>query len=369
MTEQDSADANAAEYEPVVEDAAGWLVARIEGRIPRAADYCPISLWLMHKRTDRLCVTPKPCESWWCERGCARSKATRLLEEAAGQFRKYERVWFSRGSSDPLIHERVRQRRNRRQAQSLIVSRSDGTFHVFATQELGGRKAPEVGRWGTANEAIEVLRTDAAVIPGVVAVSWSKGWQDQRDLVREEAANEYARVGVAPREWVRRVEEAVAVRCRAEYGIDPSDGFGRPGNVNESTWLDMHQEELQRIRDEHRDARDRVSREGLGDAAAVSATQLDADDASNIQDVTLAPWNAPPNVTLPPLVQDLCGKRDIPTWGNRDNAEADPSCGNAQLSAELLNDFASGVEEVVDGEGLADDIERVPEVDEDTGER
>jgi hypothetical protein len=166
------------------------------------------------------------------------------------------------------------------------------------------------------------------------------------------------------------LECAIAARCQAEYGIDTSDGFGRPTDVDPSTWLRLCQEEHHRLVNVHRYARDRRLLEDAGPETAVGGPPADANPAPrSTQDVTVAPCNALPNVTVAPLEEDLWGNRDILTWDNRDNAAGDPSLDDVELSDELLNEFASGVQEIVDEEGLVDDIEPGAVVDDGTAER
>jgi hypothetical protein len=250
----------------------------------------------------------------------------------------------------------------------MTVRRSDGYIHVFADRDLSGRAAPVVGEWLGLEEAIERLRATAVVIPGVVSVSWSKGWQQARDQMREKRESEHVKVGVGPRSMTKEeLESAVAARCKEEYGIDTSDSFGRPTDVDPSTWLRLCQEEHHRLVNVHRYARDQLLLEDAGEETAVGAPSADANPVPrSTQDVTVAPWGAPPVVTVAPLEQDPWGKRDIGTWGNRDNAGADRSCGDAEVSAELLNEFASRLEEVVDGERPVHDIERAEVDDEGT---
>jgi hypothetical protein len=201
-------------------------------------------------------------------------------------------------------------------------------------------------------------------------VRWSRAWQQARDQTRKQHEKKYDKVGVAPRSVERdEVEKAVAARCKLEYGIEVSDGLGRPSNIDESSWLAMYQEELRRLVTAHRHARGQRVLLEADEEAAGTAPPTTEPVSAGAEDVTVAPWSDPPNVTLPPLDQDLCGNRDIATGGNRDNAEATPSCDDAVLPAELLNEYTSSVDEVVDDRGLVDDSERGAIVDpEETGE-
>jgi hypothetical protein len=126
----------------------------------------------------------------------------------------------------------------------------------------------------------------------------------------------------------------------------------------------MHREELQRRVDEHRYNRDLVFLEDVGETSAVASGHSHTKSIQEVStNVTLAPWSSWPNVTSPPLESDLCGERDIDTWGKRDNLDGGrrPEHVGSELSVELLSEFTSRLEEVVG------DAPPMPDVSQETG--
>lgn len=186
---------------------------------PVRAEFCPYVPGMFNTATGAAVRYRIDCESWSCER-CAPQRAMETLLALWPHFSQAERVYWHRFPWSESARARIRQRARRRGAEYVLIRRhplvKDNRAYLFASQPLTGRDEPSKALSVTPRSAM-ILARRALAIPGVLHVSFSRGWAFGGRRVRRRGL--WRALGpMSPETW-QATCEIVAEESERRWGV------------------------------------------------------------------------------------------------------------------------------------------------------
>ena len=229
--------------DPIPNDEREWEKLRWSGRIPSYVADCPRRVWKMVKLKGNTFPFRPPCDSFMCERRCARTRAEDNLRWACRVFPRCDRVWVAVVPDEDSLPERLRQRRCRAGSGGCLwVRRLDNRFYIFSSLDLAkSREEPTSGVWMSASDALDLLVRETLALPGVSGLRWLGTWKRPG---RQRGTGTTYDLGPAPESLM---EDAVAQAQEAltqQYGADALESMS-PEQV-ETIWLPLLKGEIAR---------------------------------------------------------------------------------------------------------------------------